>query len=80
MHYGLTGVVIYERLSKGLAHYSAFVKSIKDGSKWFYINDSQVHLRMQISHYIMYQVQYTPVGYTSEHCNCSSTAPIYAFL
>ena len=42
IHYGLIGVVIYERLSKHLAHYSAFVKSIKDRSKWFYINDSQV--------------------------------------
>ena len=37
IHYSLAGVVIYERLSKHLAHYSAFVK---DRSKWFYINDS----------------------------------------
>ena len=61
VHFGLTGVVIYERLSKGLAHYSAFIEY---GSKWYslyiyiyiYINDSQVHLHMQTSHNIMYQV------------------------
>ena len=37
---GSTGVIIYERLSNHLAHYSSFVKSVKDKSKWFYTNNS----------------------------------------
>ena len=37
IHYGLTGVV-FERLSKHLAHFSAFVRSVIDRRKWFYIN------------------------------------------
>ena len=42
--YSLTVVVIYEKLSKRLSHYSAFIRSAKDKMKWFYVNDSRVSL------------------------------------
>ena len=42
--YSLMGVVIYEKLSKRLAHYSAFIRSTKNRMKWFYVNDSHVSL------------------------------------
>lgn len=40
--YELRGVVVYERLSKGIDHYRAFFRSSKDPMKWFHANDSIV--------------------------------------
>lgn len=46
--YILMGVVIYKRLLKRLAHYSAFIRSAKDRMKWFYVHDSHVGLHVNI--------------------------------
>lgn len=41
--YGLVGVVIQQKLSANLSH-SVFIRSTKDRTKWFYVNDSQVYM------------------------------------
>lgn len=40
--YQLRGLVVYEKLTEKLGHYTAFFRSLKDPAKWFHANDGDV--------------------------------------
>ena len=59
LSYRLTGVVAHHRISQTMAHYTAFVSSLKESRQWFHADDSQVHVHTICSvHIIIYRTLY----------------------
>ena len=51
MTYSLTGVVVHTRISETCGHYRAFVRSTKDSTQWFSVDDLKVHGLCMVSTY-----------------------------
>ena len=87
MTYSLTGVVVHTRISETCGHYRAFVRSTKDSTQWFSVDDLKVHGLCMVSTYFGVHAAQpsltsfgTHAGNPSKCCNSSPSRALYAIL
>ena len=70
---------MYDQLLKGINHYRAFFRSLKDPTKWFHANDSMVSKNLLLRKY-NYCDPISNKGDFGQYSNCSTATPLSAIL